>query len=95
MLWQFVFYFWFGVVLLCIFALLVAVLRRSSTVRGPMPRHSPQLCNVRLTSLSAFKCLINAVVSMGRRNTQVETRLALKNKAKSLARVRSAGTLPG
>ena len=26
--WQFVFYFWFGVVLLCIFALLVAVLRR-------------------------------------------------------------------
>jgi len=26
--WQFVFYFWFGVVLLCIFALLVAILRR-------------------------------------------------------------------
>jgi hypothetical protein len=26
--WEFVFYFWFGVVLLCIFALLVAVLRR-------------------------------------------------------------------
>jgi len=26
--WQFVFYFWSGVVLLCIFALLVAVLRR-------------------------------------------------------------------
>jgi hypothetical protein len=26
--WEFVFYFWFGVVLVCIFALLVAVLRR-------------------------------------------------------------------
>ena len=31
---------------------------------------------------------------MGRRNTQVEPDLPLKTKAKSLARVRSAGTLP-
>jgi len=38
-------------------------------------------------------CLINGVVSMGRRNTQVEPDLHWKTKAKSLSRVGSAGTL--
>jgi hypothetical protein len=39
------------------------------------------------------QCLVNAVVSMGRRNTQLETHPALKTKAKNARWVRSAGTL--
>src|SRR5277367_3884207 len=39
------------------------------------------------------RVLINAVVSMGRRNTQLEPNLQWKQRLKSLARVRSAGTL--
>jgi hypothetical protein len=39
-------------------------------------------------------CLVNAAVSMGRRNTELEHTLYWKQKLKSLARHRPTGTLP-
>ena len=41
-----------------------------------------------------FQCPINAVVSMGRRNTKLEPTLHRKQKLKSLAGFRPAGALP-
>jgi len=92
---SFVFYFWFGVVLLCIFALLVAVLRRfQHRTRGQCHEHSPQLCNVRLTS-----CRLQVLDKRGGFNGSTQhssrTRLALKTKAKSLARLDQPEHYPG
>jgi hypothetical protein len=47
-----------------------------------------------MTGQRVDQLLINVVISMGRRNTKLESRWHRKQKPKSLARVRPRGTLP-
>jgi hypothetical protein len=64
--------------------------------RSPDHKHEVQLASVVEGHFRKLVCsfLLRSVVSVGRRNTKLEPTLQRKQEPKSLAMVRSAGTLP-